>query len=145
MDKDSHLSRLAQKRTTQEAEPRTSMGTERQLTGVELELELRFANGHEAQALPWGQFMGWQLKSGGEWHELTILFTGRMVKVDGKNLDKATGMIRDGRLGYFQELNSAELAVAVKEDDGKPIVKSIDIWPKFEDLVMQLREGSDHV
>ena len=123
------------------AEPREGCGGELGLNGTATQLELRRTDGNEGQGTPWYLFTGWQWKRGGEWEDLTLLFSNRVVRIEGRNLAAAVMLLRAGRLEYFQQHNSVEQSLLLKADETadtahkKAIIKSITVEPDFGALV----------
>ena len=129
----------------QRKDVRDAIGTERQYTHRAAELELRFKDGRECEALSWALCQRRRWRIGTDEESLELLFASALVSISGHNLQRLTEMIREEKLEVIQEHDSAEatllevqnrpLAAAAR----KAIVTKILVEPAFERSAHEIR------
>lgn len=129
-----------------DAEARAGFLRERP-TAQAFSLRLRFKDGRSAQGLPWALFAGYDWSDAGRNERLTLMFTARVVDIEGQYLWRLVEEIDDGQLKAVQEHNAAEIALLRSENADqrpghqKPVIVSIAISPSFEECSRELRGG----
>jgi hypothetical protein len=119
----------------------TSAGTGAQA----FSLRADFKDGRKKRGTAWSHFSDYEWSDEGDKEKLVILFGTRVVTIEGFNLMVLVREIDEGRLKTFEELVSSEALRLQAAPDAGAVVVSVYVFPKFEDLVKEIKgETEEH-
>lgn len=115
-------------------------------------LRIGYKEGRRAEGVPWTLFSGHCWDDTGRLEQLTLLFTSRVVTVQGLHLGRFVDLLSDGQLRHLDEHDSREVELLREENaerprgQKRPVVMSIQVAPPFADVVREIlgEESFEH-
>jgi hypothetical protein len=132
-----------------EAEIREAVGKERQWTAKAAELELRAKDGHVCEACSWALLRRWRWQAVDDAETLVLLFAGAAVRIEGRNLERLTEMIREERLEFVQEHDASEAALldaqnaSLERKHRRAVITRLAVLPPFAAAARDILEGRE--
>lgn len=96
-------------------------------------------DGRKKRATAWSFFSDYEWEDIGDRERLTVIFGTRIVTIEGHKLEILYREIDEGKLKTFEELTSREVQRLLADPDGDVVVTSVDIYPKFNDLIREIK------
>jgi hypothetical protein len=128
----------------EEQESPRSRTRERQMTARALNLRVDWIDGRRSEGFSWQRYAGFEWEDCGEEERLTIHFDPRFVEIFGKNLSVLVEDIGEERLNRVRELPGAQRKQLEQlNPDGEPIIRAINVFPKFSALLEEIKGEHD--
>jgi hypothetical protein len=111
--------------------------------GQAFSLRADFKDGRKKRGTAWSHFSDYEWTDEGDRERLIVIFGTRILTIEGFNLLALVREIDEGKLKTFEELASAEARELQFNPDEEAVVVSVDVFPKFEDIVREIKGEDD--
>jgi hypothetical protein len=117
-----------------------SFTSEHQHTAQAFNLHVERRDGMEAEGIGWSHYFTYKWSDKGGHERLAIIFGGRAIEIEGRNLGPLVDEIREGKLNGVKELISRQATLLEHENpNNEPIISSARFYPDFEELLSEIK------